>query len=321
MKSCTLQAAGWNKETRRALQQLIAEGSGRQLPAVFDFDNTLVCGDIGEATLAIFARNKVLTPQHAPTSLCPAFRTGTNRLVRMSSCADVTEYYEALLEPTVHGAKDPQPLANGYAWATQVMEGLQLTQVIKATRAAVAWSDRESTGRIEVTPGRTAYPVPSFYAEMVELIGELLKHRFDVWIVSASNVWSVRCMVLEKLNPLLRSLGYPAGLRAEHIVGVSTLLMDRSKHLYKDPVLVHENKGYASLHPGALRRFRLTGQMQYPVPTYSGKIAAIFSALGRNPFLVAGDSPGDLPMMAIGRHRLWIARQGKPAYQRAARQW
>jgi hypothetical protein len=63
-----LQSPGWNAETRRALERLIDCGAGRHLPVVFDFDNTIICGDIGEATLAVLAREGLLkTTCHSET--------------------------------------------------------------------------------------------------------------------------------------------------------------------------------------------------------------------------------------------------------------
>ena len=63
---------------------------------------------------------------------------------------------------------------------------------------------------------------------------------------------------------------------------------------------------------------RVARPLCQPVPVYSGKVAAIFDNLGRNPYLVAGDSPGDLPMLALAPNRLWMARLNKPGYQEAA---
>lgn len=51
-----LRAPGWNPQVRNRLDSWIRAGAGRGLPVVFDFDNTVVCGDIGEATLAWLAR-------------------------------------------------------------------------------------------------------------------------------------------------------------------------------------------------------------------------------------------------------------------------
>jgi phosphoserine phosphatase len=317
---CRLEAPGWNDETRRALEDIINKGTGQHLPVVFDFDNTIICGDIGEATLAVLARSGVLTPARLARTTSPPFRVPGGDLMELSSCDDVTQYYEALLAPTAHEGRDPTPLANGYAWAVEIMENLSPLDVVNATRTAFEWPQPARPAFIEVTPGKTAFPVPFFYPEAVELIAELVRLRFDVWIVSASNVWSVRWMVLRALNPLLRQRGLKAGLAASHVVGISTLLADRQGRLYKDALLVREDDQYAAMAEEALAGLRLTSRLQFPVPTYSGKVAVVFDMLGRNPFLAVGDSPGDHPLLAVSQHRLWIARLEKPVYQRATRE-
>jgi hypothetical protein len=316
---CRLQAPGWNKGVRRALEDIINEGAGLQLPVVFDFDNTIVCGDIAEATLAILARTGVLTPEKLSGTLSPPFRVPGRDPMELSSCADVTEYYEAFLAPTAHEGSDPSPLANAYAWAIEVMENLRPLDIVKATRTAYEWPQPTKPAFIEVTPGKTAVPAPFFYPEAVELIAELVRLRFDVWIISASSVWSVRWMVLYALNPLLRERGLKAGLPSSRVVGISTLLADRHGRLYKDALLVRQDDQYAAMAEKALARFRLTSRLQFPVPTYSGKIAIVFDVVGRNPYLAVGDSPGDHPLLQISRHRLWIARLETPSYQQATR--
>ncbi len=317
---CRLEAPGWNDATRRALESIINKGAGQQLPVVFDFDNTIICGDIGEATLAVLARSGLLTPAKVSQTFSPSFRVPGGSRVKLSACADVTQYYEAFLAPTAHEGRDPTPLANGYAWVVEIMEGLSPLDVVNATRRAFEWPQPTKPAFIEVTPGKTAMPVPFFYPEAVELIAELVRLRYDVWIISASNVWSVRWMVLHALNPLLHQRGLKAGLAANHVVGISVLLADRQGHLYKDALLVREDEQYAAMAEKALAGLRLTSRLQFPVPTYSGKVAAVFDMLGRNPYLAAGDSPGDHPMLAVSQHRLWIARLEKPAYQRATRE-
>jgi len=349
--ACQLAAPGWNPNTRLALEKLIQAGAGQNLPVVLDFDNTIVCGDIGEATLAVLARDGRLTKSNIPKAFCPPFQPLGKAKVTLGNCFDVTEYYEALLAPTAHGANDPSPLANGYVWAVEIMEGLCPLEIVKAARTAFEFSvsasahphprpgprnrnrnrsshtfDNEDDKKpycyskprlIEVTPGKTAFPVPFFYEEIVELIAKLLRHRFDVWIVSASNIWSVRWMVSRALNPRLRQFGIENGLRPDHIIGISTLLADRRDRLYKDPGLIRENSGYAALDPKTLNGFRLTSRLHFPVPIYSGKVACVLDQIGRAPWLCVGDSPGDHSMMAFSRHRLWLARLEKPGYQQA----
>lgn len=316
-RHCRLKEPGWTPQCRAALEELINKGSGKRLPVVFDFDNTVVCGDIGEAVLAVLARDGTLSPEKIPRTLSPPFRHLVEGKVSLESALDLTDYYEALLSPTVHQEEDTTPLANGYAWAVEIMEGLTPLDVTKATRKAYGASQPGKRNLIEVTPGKAGYPAPFFYPEMVELIAELLRHAFDFWILSASNVWSVRWMMLNGLNPLLRKRGVRNGVRADHVIGISTLLANAAGKLYKDPILVQENAGYARLDPAALRRFRLTSRLCFPVSTYSGKVAWIYDVIGRQPYLCAGDSPGDHPMLGFSEHRLWIARVEKAGYQKA----
>ena len=313
-----LQSPGWTDAVRDRLQTLIRKGSGRRLPVVFDFDNTLVCGDIGEATLAVLARSGAIAPEKLPPTFFPAFTPAGGRLVTLAKSVDLAQYYESFLAPTSHGDRDPTPMANGYALAVEVMQGITPFQIVEATRQAHEFSCAGEARQIQLTPGKTEFPAPYFYPEMVELLARLLEHQFDGWIVSASNVWSVRWMILKALPPLLRRHGTNLSIAPDRVVGISTLLSDQRNRLFKDAILVRELSAYASLNSTVLRRFRLTSRLHFPVPAYSGKIACIIDQIGRPPYLCVGDSPGDLPMMKFSENRLWIARLEKPDYQRAA---
>ena len=312
-----LTAPGWNAKTRAALEQLILTGAGQRLPVVFDFDNTVIHGDIGEATFGVLARSGKINPAQLPPTLTPAFRPNGKNKVTLATCADVAEYYDALQSPTVHGENDPAPLTTAYAWVVEIMAGLRLSEVIAATQEVCDLSEAGQERFITVTPGKTTFPVPAFYPEMVELLAQLIRHEFEVWIVSASNVWSVRWLVRQLLNPRLQDAGAARGITADHVIGMASLLCDDDDRLYKDSVLVRENPDYAALETSALRPFRLTSRLQYPLPAYSGKVACIFDAIGRPPYLCAGDGPGDHAMLAASQHRLWIDRLEKPRLQHA----
>lgn len=310
-----LQAPGWTALVRRKLETLIQMGSGQHLPVTFDFDNTIVAGDIGEATMAVLARRRRLTTGSIPATLSPSFRNSQGRLVNLQDPPDITAYYEHFGAPTVHGPKDPTPLANAYTWAVEAMQSLPLLDLLDATLEAMDHSRDGSLPQLVVTPGVTSYPAPFFHPEMTELIAELLRHKFQVWVVSASNVWSVRCLVLGFLNPLLRQQGLNSGIAPDRVIGASTLLINRQHQLLKDSVLVRESPAYANLNRKTLSRYALTSRLQFPVPTYSGKVGAIWDAIGRHPFLAAGDSPGDHAMLTFSHYRLWIARLDKPSLQ------
>ena len=310
-----MQARGWRHETRNALSELIRRGAGKRLPVTLDFDNTIIWGDIAEAALAVMVNQGRFRKRRLPPTLSPSFRLPPGAKIALDTGPDITAYYEAFLAPTVHGSADPTPLANGYAWAVEIMEGLSPWDIVQATKEAFACGKSMQPRRIEATAGKTSFPAPFFYPEMVELVAQLRRHEFDVWVISASNVWSVRWMITKALNPLLEAGGAVSGIPADHVVGISTLLQDADGGLYKDALLVRENRAYATLDERTLRSFRLTSRLQYPVPTYAGKVGCIWDAIGRRPYLAAGDSPGDHAMLGFSQHRLWMMRMDKVAYQ------
>jgi hypothetical protein len=316
---CTLQSAGWRKPARRTLETLIQKGAGLNLPAVFDFDNTIISGDVGEAVLAMLAGAGRLAPGTIDPKLGPAVPVPGKGTVSVESCSDVMEYYEALLNPTVHGQSDPKPLDNGYVWATQALEGLSVAEILAATSTVFRIGERSQQSFVQASEGGQRYPSPRFYQPIAELMAQLLQLRYQVWIVSASNVWSVRWMIIHGLNPLLRKYGARSGLPPERVIGMATLLKDRNGKLYKDSVLVRENSAYAALGEKTMKSLQITPHLEHPVPVYCGKVACILDFIGANPYLCAGDSPSDHPMLRVSRHRLWIARREKPQAQRMTR--
>lgn len=311
----SLDSPGWHSAVRDGLSRFIKENTGRGLPVAFDFDNTLVAGDIGEATLAVLARRGLLPVGPMPDGVSPVFRDRSGKLISPARQTDVTVYYEKLLDSTMHGSQDPHAFSSGYVWAVEAMAGLPLTALVDATAEAFSLSRPGQLVEIPVTPGRTGYPAPFFIPEMVELLAQLIRHNFSVWIVSASNVWTVRWMVLHGLNPLLKKAGASRGVSLAQVRGVATLLADRRKQLWKDSVLARENRAYARLDRAALEPFHLTSRLQFPVATYSGKVACLWDALEERPALAAGDSPGDHAMLSFAQKRLWVARMNKPDYQ------
>ena len=104
-RTSKLESPGWNERTRSGLEQLIERGSGQHLPVVLDFDNTIIRGDIGEATLAVLVRDGLLDPARLPPTLSPPFRLPDGRRITLDSGSDITAYYEAYLAPTVHGGR------------------------------------------------------------------------------------------------------------------------------------------------------------------------------------------------------------------------
>jgi len=179
----SLRAPGWNERARAALDRLLRQGARKGLPVVFDFDNTIISGDVGEATLAILAADGRLCPGGVCKKLCPDLSGPGARRLRIEDCPDIMRYYEALLTPTAHGPADPTPLANGYVWATEVLEGLTVAEVLAATARVYQLGQVDPHASIQLAASKSSYPLPRFHEEMVELIGHLLRLKYKVWIV------------------------------------------------------------------------------------------------------------------------------------------
>jgi HAD superfamily phosphoserine phosphatase-like hydrolase len=143
--------------------------------------------------------------------------------------------------------------AAGFSWAVQCMAGLPEVDVRRWCRQmAVAW--------------------PNYRPAMTALIRGLTAAGYEVWIVSASNVW-----IVEATAPLV-------GIDPAHVIGIQ----------------VEVEAG------------RLTDRIVVPVIANEGKVQAIHKYIGRTPDLVVGDSLGDLEMLESARLPLVVGRRDKP---------
>ncbi len=296
------------------LPEILKAGAGQGYPVVFDFDNTIICGDIGEATLATLVAAGLIQKSTISKSLCPDFTLPDGTKISLDFSENPTMFYEQLLKSG--GPTDPTPLATGYTWCVEVMEGLTVWQVVEATKQAFSLTEPMVEKFITISPGGSTYPIPFFYPEILALLCELIQKHYEIWIISASNVWTIRWMVLNALNPILKTIGAQNDIRPEHVIGVSTLMQDGRGRLYKDPVLLQENSDYLKLQSEFLKTLTLTSRLHHPVSTYSGKVQCILDYIGKKPYLAAGDSPGDHPMLLYSDYKLWLARLEKPDYQK-----
>jgi len=300
----------WTPSNKKALEKLITSSAKQNQFAVFDFDNTTLCRDIGEATLEQLILDHKVEINNSILGLSPAIQQG-------DSFPGIIEYYEALLGATKHQGNDEMLHSNGYVWATQALAGLNLNSILAETEKAF---DNNSAANDLKTGNQSKiehYARPFFYPEMVDLMGNLLKNGIDVYIISASNIWTVRYMVMQHLNTILQQK-FGVSIKPENVFGISTLMRNtQDGKLYKDAYLVQSNKAYAKLQKEELEKFTPTVMSAFPLSAYAGKTATILQFISsQKPLLVAGDSPNDIPMMRIAKNRLWIERLDKKDYKK-----
>lgn len=316
--------AGWSPAVRTRLEQLIGQQAGKKLPVVLDFDNTLICRDIAEAAFGVLIRRGQITVQSVPKTTCPTFVVG-DTLVSPERC-DLLEYYDYLCRPTPHHRyPDDSPDLLSFSWLVEIMAGLTPQDVVEAAAEAYDQGSGEQDRwqfpgetRLEISPGKHSFRRPFFQPEMVDLVAALLQNDYEVWVITAGNAWSARWLVTKVLNEKLKARGVTPGIAPDHVLGITTALIDAEQRLWKDPLLVRENSSYANLDPATLRQFQITTRVDQPMAGYFGKVALIQKWIQRQPYLVAGDSLNDMPMLRAGQYRLWVARLEKTEYQATA---
>lgn len=322
--SAELLEGNWNPEARKKINKLIKDNAFKHKKVIFDFDNTTVSRDIGEATFAYLVKNNIVKKDEKLKIISPSFVLD-NKEISLDSSIDLTDYYEKIVNSTNH-ENDQSPYIISYGWIVQAMQGLNVLDVINATKNAFnenkAISDRKNNieSKIDVTSGKTSYRVPFFHDETIDLIGNLILNDYDIYFISGSNAWTIRYMTTKELPKLLKEkFKKDLKIKPENVIGVNTLIKDkRNGKLYKDYFLVKENKKYANLEPDELKNYEITNQLVSPLSGFDGKTANIISYVCKDntkPFLILGDSSGDFAMLKTAENKIWFSRLENLEYQ------
>ncbi|MEU9560699.1 haloacid dehalogenase-like hydrolase [Streptomyces sp. NPDC048161] len=221
-------STGWYGANQARIQRVIDRygncaphhRDGRAAPvAVFDWDNTVIKNDVGDATMFWLLRNsRIRQPEHgdwrttsryltdaAARSLraaCPD-GTGPDRTLPTATdtaCADeiLSVYSEAATTSgqDAFAGYDRRTMEPSYAWLAQLTHGWTAAQVrafAAAARAENLAAPVGATQRVGGTTDATGYV--RYYDQQRDLIRTLRRAGFDVWIVSASpqpvvDVWA-----------------------------------------------------------------------------------------------------------------------------------
>jgi phosphoglycolate phosphatase-like HAD superfamily hydrolase len=240
----------WYGDNRQRLDAMI-DARGVHAPdydaankpvAVFDWDNTVIKNDVGDATMFWALRHdKILQPpgkKWALTSpyLTPAAITALDTACGSlaapgaplptstdAACADaiVNVYYnEKINNADAFSGFDYRTIEAGYAWAAQLFAGYTPAEVGAIADAAITENLDAAEGAqqtVGTVAGLNGYV--RLYDQMANLIDTLQKNGFDVWVVSASPQYVVEPFAA-KVN-----------VAADHVVGIRQVL-DQGKLTY-----------------------------------------------------------------------------------------
>ena len=121
----------WTPHARNCISKIIDDGANKGNIALFDFDNTILCRDIGDATLAVLVRDGLVNAGSIKNLGSPEF-THAGTPVRPED--GVLRYLDCLLHATSDDGTSCS--APGYVWQTQLFNGLSIADIVAATRDA-----------------------------------------------------------------------------------------------------------------------------------------------------------------------------------------
>ncbi|MER6389090.1 haloacid dehalogenase-like hydrolase [Streptomyces sp. NPDC001523] len=244
--------AGWYGDNQARLQRLLdTYGTcapyrpNRDKPvAVFDWDNTVVKNDVGDATMFWLLRNGRIrrpadggwagTSRHLTPAAAAALATACDRLARPGAplptgtpagadCADeVNAVYGTAA--TRSGAAafagwDHRTTEPGYAWLSQLTQGWTARDVRGFAAAARAENLAAPVGakqRVGTTTTATGWV--RYYDRQKDLIRALRNAGFDVWISSASP------------QPVVEVWARGVGIDADHVIGIRNTTTRDGRH-------------------------------------------------------------------------------------------
>ncbi|MCY0959458.1 haloacid dehalogenase-like hydrolase [Streptomyces sp. H27-H5] len=234
--------AGWYGDNQARLQRLLdTYGTchpyrpNRDKPvAVFDWDNTVVKNDVGDATMFWLLRNGRIrrpadgdwtgTSRHLTPAAAEALAAACDRLARPGAPlptgtpagADCADEINAVYGTTAtrSGAAafagwDRRTTEPGYAWLSQLTRGWTAREVRGFAAAARAENLAAPVGakqRVGTTTTATGWV--RYHDQQKDLIGALRKAGFDVWISSASP------------QPVVEVWARGVGIAADHVIGI-----------------------------------------------------------------------------------------------------
>ena len=204
--------------------------------ATFDWDNTMMRNDIGDATMAWMLRHDaILQPPGRDWRQTSGALTDA-ALAELHAACDAagepgrplstgeTSACDEAIYSIYDSGKTPAGAAawtravtlttnQGYAWLARLQGGHTPAEIVAMTRAVYAEASRApvgSTQTVGVHTGVSAWV--RIYPQMRDLVGALQSNGFDVWIVSASPQHVSEVVAAE------------VGIAADHVVGVRNVI-------------------------------------------------------------------------------------------------
>lgn len=304
---------GWDANNRQRIDEMLAEygnrnpqRNGRRPVAVFDWDNTVLKNDIGDATFfwmiknskflqppngdwratsrhltaaAVQALNIACAPLSAPGAPVPS---GTN-----AACADelVLVYDSGKTSAGAAAWVSQITYYNNaaYQWVAQLQAGYKPEDLNDFARAAFEENNANPVGTKQTIGTRTGYNhYVRIYPQMGDLAVKLQKNGFDVWVLTASP------------QEFVEPLAHLIGIDRNHVIGI--------RQIKDNGRLTYDTEGcgpFADGHNGVITfdegKRCWINKVIFNEP--QGSQLAVNPDPEKRPTFVAGDSDTDIAMI------------------------
>ncbi|MGH3859125.1 haloacid dehalogenase-like hydrolase [Actinokineospora sp.] len=238
----------WHGENRQRLDAMIAEHgrcAGRPGPRpVFDWDNTVIRNDVGDATLFWALRNDVVrrpadwadSSRHLTPDAATALQNACGTAVAAGKplptstdtrCADeILSVYATAATTTGASAfagYDHRRMESTYAWLPQLLAGWTPAEVRGFAAAARRENLAAPVGATQLVGTQRVTGWVRYYDQQRDLLKTLRRNGFDIWVVSASpqdvvEVWAAGVGVAANRVVGIRSVR-KAGVLTPRLIG------------------------------------------------------------------------------------------------------
>lgn len=221
-----LKKDGWSPQNHAALAAfLAAEGRrpGRKV-AVFDWDNTVIKNDIGDAAfIGLLDRGMVATPGDWHRTNPYLTDAAVAVLEKGATPELIFTIYNSMKTPDgapAFAGHDPKITEAAYAWLGHLLAGNTPDAIRRASREIFERQLANPIGATRRIGTDTIADYIRIYPQIADLIVELERSGFEVWVVSATPKYII--------DPCAEMVGIPQ----ERVIGIENVVGPDGKLTY-----------------------------------------------------------------------------------------
>jgi hypothetical protein len=235
----------WYGENRALLNEMLKKyGSSNpsylitQKPvAIFDWDNTTIKNDVGDATFywmlnhdelrhpGNWSKSNPYLTKAAVSDLnrvCPGKKAQKIKTTQNRACTDLllSIYNEGKTQDGKTAAWNnthPDTTEPSYLWTVQLMAGNSLSEVHAIAKQAIDFNLKNEIGTTQKVGSKNYPAYIRIYDQQKDLIRALKENGFEIWVATAS------------AQPIVEEIAPLAGVDAHHVIGIRSMLDKKNR--------------------------------------------------------------------------------------------